>query len=33
MIMGTTLFYALFVAIANIWVDVMYGFLDPRIRG
>jgi len=32
MIMGTTLLYALFVAVANIWVDVMYGLLDPRIR-
>ncbi len=32
MIMGTTLMYALFVAVANIWVDIMYGLLDPRIR-
>ncbi len=32
MILGTTLMYALFVAIANLWVDVMYGILDPRIR-
>lgn len=32
MIMGTTLMYALFVALANLWVDVMYGVLDPRIR-
>jgi len=32
MIMGTTLFYAVMVAIANLWVDIMYGLLDPRIR-
>lgn len=32
MIMGTTLLYALLVAIANLGVDVVYGFLDPRIR-
>ncbi|MBP7227657.1 MAG: ABC transporter permease [Longilinea sp.] len=32
MIMGTTLVYALLVALANLSVDIMYGFLDPRIR-
>jgi len=32
MIMGTTLFYALLVALANVAVDIVYGFLDPRIR-
>jgi oligopeptide transport system permease protein len=32
MIMGTTLFYALFVAVANLTVDLSYGLLDPRIR-
>jgi oligopeptide transport system permease protein len=32
MIMGTTLFYALLVAIANLSVDLSYGVLDPRIR-
>ena len=32
MIMGTTLFYALLVAIANLTVDLSYGVLDPRIR-
>jgi oligopeptide transport system permease protein len=32
MIMGTTLFYALFVAVANLSVDLSYGVLDPRIR-
>ncbi len=32
MIMGTTLFYALLVALANVLVDVSYGLIDPRIR-
>ncbi len=32
MIMGTTLIYALLVALANMSVDVVYVFLDPRIR-
>lgn len=32
MIMGTTLIYALLVAMANMSVDVVYVFLDPRIR-
>jgi oligopeptide transport system permease protein len=32
MIMGTTLFYAAAIAIANLIVDVSYAFVDPRIR-
>jgi len=32
MIMGTTLLYAVMVAVANLSVDVIYVFLDPRIR-
>jgi oligopeptide transport system permease protein len=32
MIMGTTLLFALLIAIANLTVDVIYGFLDPRIK-
>ncbi len=32
MIMGTTLFYAAMVAIANLVVDLLYAFVDPRIR-
>ena len=32
MIMGTTLLFALLVVIANLLVDVIYGFLDPRIQ-
>lgn len=32
MIMGTTLFYAVLIALANVTVDLSYGFLDPRIR-
>ncbi len=31
-IMALTLFYAFLVAIANLSVDIVYGFLDPRIR-
>ena len=32
MIMGTTVVYALLVAVANLTVDIVYGFVDPRIR-
>jgi ABC-type dipeptide/oligopeptide/nickel transport system permease component len=32
MIMGTTIFYAVLVAVANLMVDLSYGVLDPRIR-
>ena len=32
MIMGTTLIFALLIAVANLTVDVIYGFLDPRIK-
>lgn len=32
MIMGTTLFYAIVVAATNLIVDVLYAFIDPRIR-
>ena len=32
MILGTTLVYAVLVALANLSVDIVYGFLDPRIR-
>jgi oligopeptide transport system permease protein len=32
MIMGTTLLYALLIVLANMTVDLSYGFLDPRIR-
>jgi oligopeptide transport system permease protein len=32
MIMGTTVFYAILVALANLSVDFVYVFLDPRIR-
>lgn len=31
-VMGTTLLYAVFLAFANLAVDITYGFLDPRIR-
>ena len=32
LIMGTTMFYAFFIAIANLAVDVAYAIVDPRIR-
>ena len=32
MIMGTTLIYATLIVLANLTVDIMYGFLDPRIK-
>ena len=31
-IMGTILLYAIFLVVANLVVDIAYGFLDPRIR-
>ena len=33
LIMGTTLFYAALVAVANVLVDLAYGLIDPRIHG
>jgi len=32
MIMGTTLFYAAIIAVANLAVDIGYAFFDPRVR-
>lgn len=32
MILGTTLFYALIISLANLTVDIVYGWLDPRIK-
>ena len=32
MIMATTLVYAILIALANLTVDLVYAFLDPRIR-
>ena len=32
MIMGTTLMFALLISLANISVDIVYVFIDPRIR-
>lgn len=31
MILGTTLLYAILIALANLIVDIVYGWLDPRI--
>jgi ABC-type dipeptide/oligopeptide/nickel transport system permease component len=32
LIMGTVLFSAFLIVIANLLVDLMYAYLDPRIR-
>ena len=32
MIMGTTIFFTAFIAFANLAVDLLYAFVDPRIR-
>jgi len=32
MVLGTTLFYAFLIAVANLIVDLTYGWLDPRIK-
>jgi oligopeptide transport system permease protein len=31
-IMGTTIFYAVIIAAANLAVDILYAVADPRIR-
>jgi ABC-type dipeptide/oligopeptide/nickel transport system permease component len=31
-IMGTILLYAMLLVMANLLVDIVYAFLDPRIR-
>ncbi len=32
LVMGTVVFYSILVIVANVIVDIIYGFLDPRIR-
>jgi peptide/nickel transport system permease protein len=32
MIQGTVLFGAFFILIANVIVDILYAFIDPRVR-
>ena len=32
MVMGLTLFYAILISFANLFVDITYAFLDPRIQ-
>ncbi len=32
LLMGTTLFYAVVIAVANLFVDIAYAIIDPRIR-
>ncbi len=31
-ILGTTLFYGVFLVVLNLLVDIIYGFIDPRIK-
>ena len=31
-VMGATLVFAMVFVLINIFVDIMYGFLDPRVR-
>ncbi|MBZ4655015.1 MAG: transporter permease [Peptococcaceae bacterium] len=31
-ILGTTIFYATFMVLINLIIDIIYGFIDPRIR-
>jgi oligopeptide transport system permease protein len=31
-IMGTTVFYGAFLVLMVIIVDILYGFIDPRVR-
>jgi oligopeptide transport system permease protein len=31
-IMGTVLLYAIFLVVMNLFVDITYAWLDPRIR-
>ena len=33
LVLGITIFYAVLVIAMNLVVDLLYGFLDPRIRG
>jgi ABC-type dipeptide/oligopeptide/nickel transport system permease component len=32
MILGTTILFSVIIAIANLVVDVLYVFIDPRVR-
>jgi oligopeptide transport system permease protein len=32
MVLGMTAFYGLFLVVANLIVDIVYGFVDPRIK-
>jgi peptide/nickel transport system permease protein len=32
LVMGTTLFAAFFIIVANIVVDLLYAYIDPRVR-
>ena len=32
LIMGVTLVYAVLIVLANIFVDMIYAYLDPRVK-
>jgi oligopeptide transport system permease protein len=32
MISGITIFYGIFLVLANLLVDLAYGFIDPRVK-
>jgi ABC-type dipeptide/oligopeptide/nickel transport system permease component len=32
MILGTTVLFSVIIAVANLVVDVLYVFIDPRVR-
>jgi oligopeptide transport system permease protein len=32
MVLGMTAFYGMFLVTANLIVDIIYGFVDPRIK-
>jgi len=31
-VMGIVIVYAIFIVLLNLFADILYGFLDPRIR-
>jgi oligopeptide transport system permease protein len=32
MVLGMTVFYGMFLVLANLAVDILYGIIDPRIK-
>ena len=33
MVLGTVIFYMLLIVVLNLIVDIVYAWLDPRVRG